>query len=155
MRGEPQLPKPNQYESNRSPEKLYLTTLANLKIPINIKHNHRSVEAILDTGSNHTIIKRELLEERVELRETNIALAGAGDEPLNVEGIANINIEVQGKKIEIEAYVVTNICTDIILGVDFMIKHAVDINFKTAKITLESDITININQQWLRQVNNM
>ena len=95
-------------------------------IPVNICGV--TVGMLLDTGSSVTIMNQSIYEEintsqRPELKQSDPQLRTVNGEPLDVFGVANVNIVIDGRQYPQQVTVADIARLQGILGLDFVVTH--------------------------------
>src|SRR5579863_9993543 len=85
------------------------------------------VSAILDTGSELSILNSNLLNDQ-SLQKTQLQLNSCSGERLNLQGILDTTIEIDNRSFDIQFYCVAGLSQPMILGLDFLQSVASGIN---------------------------
>ncbi|CAF1562969.1 unnamed protein product [Adineta ricciae] len=92
------------------------------------------MKVLVDTGAQHCFINR----------------ASDGINSIKVAGVVQFEFSIGGVNTSIPAFITTNLCTDIILGMDYLLKYEFEIYPKKKFITFNFDnrkITISMNPE--------
>ncbi|CAF1408799.1 unnamed protein product [Rotaria sordida] len=126
------------------------------------------MKAMIDTGANRTFISIKVLptfhnKSFVNGKQKNATLAD-GHTSISVLGTSNLRIVMGDMLTFIKAYVVSDLCADCILGMDFINKYKLIINAEEKivslynnykRTTLKFDINSNENKYPARLINNI
>jgi len=126
-----------------TPDSLYIIALfENSNTPVTI-----------DTGANICCVREELLPRNQVIMPTLTQLFGPDNKPLYVLGITGFSLTIEKVEFKINAYVIRNLSSAIILGKDFLSNHNAIINFNDSYITLNNNINIKLNSVKTNNVN--
>jgi len=92
-----------------------------VKTCIRVRYRAYKILALLDTGSDITIAGRDVADRcgwKLERRDVN-PIKVANDEEIIVDGIATVELKVNGTSTEMDVFVTRDI-TGLILGIDWM-----------------------------------
>ena len=90
------------------------------EVKMKIKINGRDVEAVLDTGSQHNLIKPETvhqMELNMGVRPTPPLVTAVGGD-VKVEGVAVADVTMEGNTTSAEFFVISELTDEVILGLD-------------------------------------
>lgn len=134
-------------------------TLNTSLLYLNVLINNKAMKAMIDTGANRTFILLQALptlqhQQFINKKQKTASLAD-GHTSISILGTLDLCIVIGDMSTSIKAHVVKNLCTECILGMDFIRKYKVIINADTRvvsicnndkRITLEFDV----NQEEIR-----
>jgi hypothetical protein len=81
------------------------------------------VNFLVDTGCPYSILHEKCLRFRGEIRPINIAVEAANGSPIDVIGLRTCNIQIGDSIRQTEVIVSSNLCVDLILGMDLLTTH--------------------------------
>ena len=100
---------------------------------LSLKINNKGVKALLDSGAEVTLISKKLannLNLRINTTENNIKFIAANKQTMMVRGWTIINLKLgQLKQIQ-RAYVIEDLSTDFLLGLDWIKRNGSKIDFE-------------------------
>jgi len=124
--------KQNINKINCTPDAIYVEAqFNNITLPITI-----------DTEANICCIRQKLLPSDYIITSSTLQLSGPDNKPLCVVGITKIKIKINNNYFNIDAHVVKQLSSAIILGNDFLLKNNALIDFKDSNIILSNNINI-------------
>lgn len=100
--------------------------------------NNKDTDAIIDTGSNYSIIDKSLLPKNIEIEKISINLTGPTNEDVDILGETELEIYINDKRFMLKTLVGKNITSGTILGMNFLVKNNAIINFETNYFQLGS-----------------
>ena len=111
------------------------------------------MKLLIDTGATNTFINKDKLRNLnpcnlINNHSYSFVLAD-GIAPFRVEGIVELHITIANKITTIHAHVAENLCTDIILGMDYITLYNLQFDIRKQTVSIEHNNhlhTININQ---------
>jgi hypothetical protein len=114
--------------------------------------NNHQMKIMIDTGANHSFINERCLKFNNQFKYLNVHhqkfFMADGITTFKVTGIVQLNITIADTITTIDAFVANNLCTDIILGMDYLLKYDLEIqpkkksiifNFNDKKIVISMD----------------
>ena len=105
--------------------------------------NKHKVKILVDTGATKTFINNRILHYIITrntiLKQSHSFLLADGVAPFHVLGLVNLSIEFNSFRTTITAHVAQELCTDMIIGMDFINKYNMNINVKKQIVTFESN----------------
>ena len=109
-----------------------------------VKCGSRTVKALIDSGATKSCVTKHM----VRSCNGTILKSDCGTDymytadgtPIEIVGTTVLDINVQGLKMPTKFNVMKKLTHGLILGLDFMIKHEVHLNFKEGVITFENDL---------------
>ncbi|CAF4246300.1 unnamed protein product [Rotaria sp. Silwood2] len=105
--------------------------------------NEHKLQILVDTGATNTFINKRIIHRIVTnkdiLKQPYSFLLADGLAPFRVLGNVNLAIEFDSLVTTIEAHVAEFLCTDMIIGMDYINKYNLNINVKRQTITIESN----------------
>ena len=107
-----------------------------LYLPVRIAE--REVFALVDSGSMHSIISKNLLSKlqgNMILKETGVKLKAAGGTPIHVQGEVQDQVWVGGNAMGV-TLIVAHILEDIIIGSDFLTENGATLDFRNLVLTM-------------------
>ena len=110
-----------------------------LYLPIKIAN--REVFALVDSGSMHSIISKNLMEKLqgdLTVKETGVKLKAAGGTPIYVQGEVHDKVGVGGREMGV-TLVVAHILEDIIIGSDFLTENGATLDFQNLVLTMRGN----------------
>lgn len=112
------------------------------------------INMLLDSGANVSCINSDLLNNN-EWENTDVLLTTAGKTTLNVLGKTEITFSIENKMFTHTVYVVENLNCSLILGIDFLKRYGVILNYKDDIVTithtdLDTQFTTQGNNEHLR-----
>ncbi|CAM2714261.1 unnamed protein product [Rotaria socialis] len=97
---------------------------------------------LIDTGATKTFINSKILHHLVSvdsiLKQPSSFLLADGIASFKVLGLVDLTIEFNDFVTPIKAYIAQNLCTDIIIGMDYINRYNMSINVKKQTVHLES-----------------
>lgn len=102
---------------------------------VRLKINNRRVSALLDSGCEFSVCGRRLIPD-VQLQPTTQRLYAANGTPIELLGEAEIELNIEGRKVRLNVAVSAQI-GELILGVDFMVKRNCVWQFSRSTITID------------------
>ena len=126
-------------------------TMSNLEIPIKIEG--KKLMAILDTGSNLTLINDKLIDSNEEIESTNVSLQCANDSEIKVKGEIDKKISIYEKEYKAKMCVTHGLNSDVILGINFMVENAAVIDFKRKNVQIGTGkhaINVKMDDNWIQ-----
>jgi len=100
------------------------------KIEILGKINDQYKLLLLDTGASRTVIHKDIIKFNNIINKNDIYLETANNSKLNVLGSTMIKIEIGPIIIDHEAIIIDNLCSTILLGLDFIKRVQTILNLK-------------------------
>ncbi|CAF1173912.1 unnamed protein product, partial [Rotaria magnacalcarata] len=104
--------------------------------------NTHKVKMLIDTGATKTFINSKILHHLVSvdsiLKQPSSFLLADGIASFKVLGLVDLTIEFNDFVTPIKAYIAQNLCTDIIIGMDYINRYNMSINVKKQTVHLES-----------------
>lgn len=105
--------------------------------------NNRFTNIMIDTGSQHSFINKNCLREfdkfqSFEISPQNFFMAD-GVTTFQVKDTIRLNISIGAFNTTAGAFVTTHLCTDMILGMDYLSQYDIEINTKKNIITFNFD----------------
>lgn len=105
---------------------------------------NRSVDALLDSGASISCISKDFLSkssaEIIKSVDSDVGqVSGVGGHTMKVDKKVRIGVKFSNVFMECDFYVIDKIQQDVILGLDFMTKHKVKINFGNKTVSIEDD----------------
>ena len=108
---------------------------------------NKLVEIMIDSGSSISLVRGSLTTgQKLNAAPQGLQLVSAAGEPISVLGQITLPIQLGDVKVDHLFVVVQSLITPVILGVDFMHKHELILDFTTTPITIRSQ-TLNVNCQ--------
>ena len=108
---------------------------------------NKLVEIMIDSGSSISLVRGSLTTgQKLNTAPQGLQLVSAAGEPISVLGQITLPIQLGDVKVDHLFVVVQSLITPVILGVDFMHKHELILDFTTTPITIRSQ-TLNVNCQ--------
>ncbi len=105
---------------------------------INVSLNGVSIKALIDTGSNLNLLDSKYVRE-IDLIYCGVKLYNANGQRIIVKGMRKgVKVKLQGNIFVGDFIVCCNLMSSCIIGVDFLMKNKMNINFSDGKIKLES-----------------
>ena len=110
-----------------------------------VKINRKPVRALIDTGSQMSIIDEQLVKQlRLKSRspctgEISMLFSASGSQ-MPVVAIADLNIYISGLIIPLSVKVVRAMNHDLILGADFLVENQVVIDYSTGVVSIQQDL---------------
>jgi len=100
------------------------------------------IQCLFDTGADVSCINSKLLSKigrgsAVNTVTTGKPLKAAGGQTLNVQGIQQIELEIDGKEVRHPFLVIDDLNESIILGIDFITKHGLNYSPATREFSWE------------------
>jgi len=123
------------------------------KIEILGKINDQYKLLLLDTGASKTVIHKDTIQCNNIINKNNIYLETANNSKLNVLGSTMIKIEIGPIIIDHEAIIIDNLCSPILLGLDFMKRVRTILNLKDGLITFNfnnQEITLSLEYEKIK-----
>ncbi|CAF4432119.1 unnamed protein product [Rotaria sp. Silwood2] len=111
---------------------IFITTLVN---------NHK-IQILLDTGATTTFINKEVIKQYphdfiyLNTLPYSFVLAD-GIAPFHVHGVVELHIEIANQITTIKAHVAENLCTDLILGIDYIIQYNLKFDIRRRFVSIE------------------
>ena len=106
----------------------------NLVVPVEIAG--RTLKAVVDTAAQVTVLNQNLLTEFLADKESKTAtLKGIGQQEISAEQFDKIPMSVGNKTYSISIFT-TEIKEDMLLGIDFLNKFGVEIDFSRCQLTI-------------------
>lgn len=103
--------------------------------------NEKAVNFLLDSGSTATLISKNTFDklgiESLSVRNKNISIHGADGSNIKIYGKEQFQINL-GQQIINHPVIVCNITTDGIIGQDFILKHAKQLDFDNLELVLRT-----------------
>lgn len=111
--------------------------------------------AILDTGSNVSMIDTSLLKNIENIRpKPEVYLTAGNNTIIKQVGMLDVMIKINNFSYLVNAYVIKGLCCKLILGNDFMITNKMIINFHDKQINLTVDNNIvKMDDIWYNYIN--
>ena len=107
---------------------------------VSCKVNGSQVNALVDTSASVSILHENFFSrikrKNTELRRTEQTILGANNDPLELCGIAEVEIELGKTRVQQEVRVCKNLSQLILLGVDFFKPHGCIVDFAAENIEL-------------------
>ncbi|CAF4396777.1 unnamed protein product, partial [Rotaria magnacalcarata] len=117
-----------------------------LKSPIifiNALVNKYQLRILVDTGATKTFISNRIVHRITSkkdiLKQPYSFLLADGLAPFRVLGNVNLTIQFDSLVTTIDAHIAEFLCTDMIIGMDYINKYNLNINVKRQVITIESN----------------
>lgn len=82
-------------------------------------NTNKKVSALVDSGASRTFIHRDLVND-VQPNAVSRVNLGSRDATLSIDGTACVNIQIGGSGRTIQCLVSQTLCTDLVLGVDWL-----------------------------------
>ncbi|CAF4571802.1 unnamed protein product, partial [Rotaria magnacalcarata] len=105
--------------------------------------NKHEIRILVDTGATNTFINSRILHHVVSknsiLKQPYSFLLADGVAPFHVLGLVNLSIQLDTFITAIDAHIAEYLCTDMIIGMDYINKYNLNINVKKQIVTIESD----------------
>jgi len=133
------------HKNPSKPSLLFLTTFVN-------KHK---LKILIDTGATTTFIHEKILKhllslQYIEKSPYSFTLAD-GIAPFHVLGVVNLSVKFANSTTTIKAHIANRLCTDMILGMDYINKYNLNINIIHQTISIENNnktYTMDIDQDY-------
>ena len=131
------------------------TSMLFLSVPVNNKH----MKAMIDTGANRTFISFQALsashDQQFINKKSNNAFLADGHTLISILGTLDLHIVIGDMPTSISAYVVKDLCTECILGMDFIRKYKVIIDADVHIVSIcdngkRRTLKCDVNQQEIR-----
>ena len=101
--------------------------------------NNQPMQIMIDTGAQNTFINEQYLKINDQIKSTatphQTFFMADGLTSIVVSGIVKLNISLGGVITSISAYVTKNLCTNLLLGMDYLLKY--DLELKPKKKILK------------------
>ena len=101
---------------------------------------NREVEMMLDSGSTVSLIQERIATSLPAVKQLQASnewqLASAAGEPIPVVGRVVLPVQVGGVRAEHQMIVVRSLITQVILGIDFLQKHGLVLDFTTMPVNI-------------------
>ncbi|CAF2400326.1 unnamed protein product [Rotaria sp. Silwood2] len=94
---------------------------------------------MIDTGSTISAINAKYLKKlniNQHIYPTKISCTTANSNQLHTSGMIALRITINNVKTKVCAFIVEDLCTDLLLGGDFCVSHHVNIDYDTKRLTL-------------------
>ena len=105
--------------------------------------NNKPMEIMLDTGASFSFLNVEQLKHTEHFRYSTTCrqrfYMADGMTSFSVTGIVELNIQLDNVKTTIPAFVAKHLCTDLILGMDYLSKYDLEIRTKSRSILFNVD----------------
>ena len=103
--------------------------------------NNYKTKILIDTGATKTFINNRILHHLVPrntiLKQPYSFLLADGVAPFHVLGLVKLSIKFNDFITTIDAHIAQHLCTDMIIGMDYINKYNMNINVKKQIVTLE------------------
>ncbi|CAF1281573.1 unnamed protein product [Rotaria magnacalcarata] len=111
---------------------------------INALVNKNKIRILVDTGATKSFINKRILHRIVDPHNTILKrpysfLLADGVAPFHVFGSVNISIQFDNFITIIEAHIAENLCTDMIIGMDYINKYNLNIDVKKQIVIIQSN----------------
>ena len=119
-------------------------TVATIKIDaaiIQASFGNNQTEMMLDSGSAVSLVRQDIVKSCnivSQLPSPQIKLVTASGDNLPINDYVRVPIEVQGNKLSHDFLVVNKLITPVILGIDFLQKHKLTLNFSHSPVVISS-----------------
>ena len=119
---------------------------------INTLVNNHNMHILIDTGATNTFINSKTLRSIKQYKHLNkhpssFVLAD-GIAPFHVLGVVELQILFSNQITKISAHVAQNLCTDVILGMDYIIRYNLKFNIRKQQISIDFN-----NRQYQMKIN--
>ncbi|CAF1491362.1 unnamed protein product, partial [Didymodactylos carnosus] len=117
------------------------------------------MKILVDTGASTTFIDEKSLRSTKHLKFINknqySFVFADGVAPFYVIGVVELTIKFGDQNTKVYAHIAKNLCSDLILGMDYMNRHNVKIDIKAQTVPIEGEqrlITIDYDKQILSEI---
>ena len=125
-------------EGDRAPYKEVRIVQRNCDISAEVLVDSTRVKAILDSGAEVSLIRDELVSQSV-VRPSHVRLIDAQGSRIRVLGELDVRLGIGHKVLE-HTLVVADIKTDLLLGLDFLTKFGVRIDFGARTLSMGGEV---------------
>jgi len=118
-----------------------------------------SLKCHIDTGTNYSFIKAQLVENRYLETDNLPNIVSANSQPINILGRTTLTMIISDNQYTAEFLVVENLALDIIIGNRFLLEHNMEISFKNKEIRIYNSTknisdTIPMSMSWILKLGN-
>ena len=102
---------------------------------------NNQIEMMLDSGSAMSLVRQDIVKSCntvSQLPFPQIQLVTVSGDKLPITDYVRVPIEVQGNKLSHDFLVVNKLITPVILGIDFLQKHKLTLNFSHSPVVISS-----------------
>jgi transposase InsO family protein len=118
----------NSFQHPSPPSLIFITTYV----------NNKQMKILIDTGAQHSFINEKCLKSIDQFKYSNIQhqkfFLADGLTSFIVTGTVHLNIHIGDVLTNISAFITKNLCTTLILGMDYLLKYDLDIQPKKKSI---------------------
>ncbi|CAB3989094.1 Retrovirus-related Pol poly from transposon, partial, partial [Paramuricea clavata] len=136
-------PAPKRVETAEFRNKGKASATDDATIFVNCRVNGYYVKALVDTGAAVTIMHEDLLarvrNKGTEVRRATKTIVGANNTPLNIIGIAEIDILVCGNSVTHDVLICNDLAQAMLIGVDFLKPHKCVIDFEKNTLRIKRE----------------
>jgi transposase InsO family protein/bacterioferritin (cytochrome b1) len=142
------------FSTKTTGEKQNLTIFPSLHINVQIPGISKKLMAILDSGANHCAINHDLVTHyKIEQGDTPLLFA-ANNQKINILGTVEIPIQIGENTFVTKFLVVKNLAAHIILGNIFLLRHQIEISYRTKQIRIGNSQVIDMDEKWYLKIEN-
>ena len=119
-----------------------IVTVATIKTDaavIQAYFGNKSTETMLDSGSAVSLVRQDIVKSskiESQMPLSQIQLVTASGDKLPIHDCLKVTIKVQGEKFTHDFLVVDKLITPVILGIDFLQKHQLTLNFSRTPVVM-------------------
>ena len=125
----------------------------NLHIPVSLGESKNKVHGLIDTGCDPNIVQTNKLPQESRITSTSTPVCAASPLiPLTYHGNTTIKLDINGFEYHEPAKVVDEIDSEVILGMEFLVKHEAIIDCKEGEITLKDGNNLKMNPRYLEKL---
>lgn len=131
----------------------------NEKLSVSVELFGRKIKAVVDTGSDISLMRFDLFEElksnHIQMHESNLKVRGYGGGVSSVRGKTTISATIDEESFDIQFYVVPCEAIDspMLIGMEFL--SSVDYSITPEGVTIKkyrTDETVGIETKWIRRI---
>ena len=118
----------------------------------------REVEMMLDSGSTISLIQESVatgLPAVKQLASNELQLVSAAGEPIPVVGRVVLPVQVGGLHVEHPMIVVQSLITQVILGMDFLQKHGLVLDFTTSPVNITAHAMVSSDDEQKQELHKL
>lgn len=133
-----------RWEPRKRKAKVFSSLTQEKELSCGAEIGSRAVKALIDTGASVSLLKEEAyrrVKRKSRLREADIEITQADGAPLVIKGMARLPVRIGKLRSTQIFYVTPNLCTEAILGEDWLRSQKARIEFNPTVLIVNGERT--------------
>lgn len=125
----------------------------NLHIPVSLGESKKEVHGLIDSGCDPNVVQTSKLPQESKITSISSPVCAASPSiPLTYHGNTTIKLDINGFEYHEPAKVVDEIESEVILGMEFLVKHEAIMDCKKGEIALKDGNVLKMNHNYLEKL---